>query len=183
MFGRSAKSPSVSVPDLHYRALVARARQPFFYRELGVPDTVEGRFDLIVLHLVLLVRRLSKEGEIGSALAQEVFDLFIRDMDRSIREMGVSDLGMKRRMRDVARSFYGRAEAYSGPLDADDRVELAKALHRNFFPEESQAAGASRLASQVEATVAALAATTRDELLSGEAFFGVLEPTLAPAPA
>jgi cytochrome b pre-mRNA-processing protein 3 len=174
MFGLFSKAPSVSVPDLHYRALVSRAREPFFYRELGVPDTVDGRFDLLVLHLVLLLRRLSAEGEIGAALGQDVFDLFVRDMDRSIRDMGVGDLGMKRRMRDIAKSFYGRAASYSVALDGSDPEALAAALDRNFFPDGSRPPAARRLAEQVRSTVAALRDTTREDLLAGEAFFGDL---------
>jgi cytochrome b pre-mRNA-processing protein 3 len=172
MFGLFSKAPSVSVPELQYRALVARARLPVFYRELGVPDTVDGRFDPLVLHLVLLLRRLNGEGEIGGALGQDIFDLFVRDMDRSIREMGVGDLGMKRRMRDIAKSFYGRAASYSAALDGSDPEALAAALDRNFFPEGSRPADAQRLAVEVRATVAALAGTTREDLLAGEAYLG-----------
>jgi cytochrome b pre-mRNA-processing protein 3 len=176
MFGLFSKAPSVSVPELHYRAVVSRAREPLFYRELGVPDTVDGRFDLLVLHLVLLLRRLNDEGEIGSALGQDVFDLFVRDMDRSLRDMGVGDLGMKRRMRDIAKSFYGRAGSYSAALDGKDPEALAAALDRNFFPGGSRPAAASRLAAEVRATVGALRDTTRDELLAGELSFGGLAP-------
>lgn len=172
MFGLFSRASPVSVPELQYRAVVARARLPVFYRELGVPDTVDGRFDLLVLHLVLLLRRLNAEGEIGGALGQDIFDLFVRDMDRSIREMGVGDLGMKRRMRDVAKSFYGRAASYSAALEDSDPEALPAALDRNFFPDDSRPAAARRLAAEVRATVAALQETTRDELLAGEAFFG-----------
>ena len=174
MFGLFSKARPVSVPELHYRAIVDRARRPLFYRELGVPDTVDGRFDLIVLHLVLLLRRLRTEGETGAALGQDVFDLFVRDMDRSIRETGVGDLGMKRRMRDVAKSFYGRAGSYSAALDANDSDAMAAALDRNFFPDGSRALLARGLADQVQVIVAGLQATTLGELLAGEASFGDL---------
>ena len=95
-----------------YGAVVAQARQVVFYRDLGVPDTVDGRFELIVLHMVLLLRRLNREGDDGAALRQALFDVLLDDMDRSLREMGVGDLGVGRRVKAMGKAFYGR--------DADD---------------------------------------------------------------
>jgi cytochrome b pre-mRNA-processing protein 3 len=122
-----------------YHAIVAQARQPVLYQRFAVPDTVEGRFEMIVLHSVLFFARLQREGEVGKALAQKVFDLFATDMDRSLREMGVGDLGVPKRMKAIGRSFYGRLEAYGKPLADGDRAGLAEALQRNLFPDEALA--------------------------------------------
>lgn len=175
MFGLFSKAYQVSVPELHYRALAERARDPVLYREFGVPDTLAGRFDLLVLHLVLLLRRLRAEGEIGEALGQDVFDLFVRDMDRSMRELGVGDLGMKRRMRDMAKGFYARAGVYNPVLDAGDEEALTRALEGSFFSDGSRPTAARALAAWVLKSATTLRETARGELLAGEAAFAGLE--------
>jgi len=103
-----------------YGAIVAQARRPVFYQGLEVPDTVLGRFDLIVLHLVLLLRRLREGEAVHRELAQGVFDAFCRDMDDNLREMGISDQGVPRQMRKVGAAFYGRAQAYEAALGEPD---------------------------------------------------------------
>src|SRR6266481_2450865 len=107
-----------------YQSLVAAARQPWFYAQGGVADTLDGRFDMIALHAWLVLDRLSA----GNApdLAQSVFDLMFQDLDRSLREMGVGDLGVPRRIKAMIQAFYGRAKAYSG-------VDLEAALTRNLY--------------------------------------------------
>src|SRR3974390_245218 len=89
--------PANSTIDVLYGAIVAQARLPSFYLIYGVPDTVEGRFDMIVMHLALVLRRLARERELGS-LGQGVFDRFCRDMDHNLREMGVGDLSVPKHM-------------------------------------------------------------------------------------
>src|SRR5215469_3651954 len=103
-----------------YGAIVAQARRPIFYLAFGVPDTAEGRFEMIALHVALLCRRLGREGEAGRSLSQGVFDMFCRDMDHNLREMGVSDLRVPKTMRKLGEAFYGRLEAYDRALAADD---------------------------------------------------------------
>ena len=117
-----------------YAEIVAAARQPVLYQAMGVPDSVDGRFEMIVLHLVLLFRRLGPEGETGKTIGQGVFDTFIPEMDRAMREMGVGDLGVPRRMKAIGRSFYGRLESYGRALAQGDRPGLETALQRNLFP-------------------------------------------------
>lgn len=118
-----------------YESIVAQARHPTLYAQYSVPDTVEGRFEMIVLHSVILFHRLRRDGDAGQALSQGIFDAFTVDMDRSLREMGVSDLSVPKRMKAMGRSFYGRAEAYGEPLAAKKQTALAEALHRNLFPD------------------------------------------------
>jgi cytochrome b pre-mRNA-processing protein 3 len=121
-----------------YGAIVAQARAPVFYAQMGVPDTVEGRFDMIVLHLALLVRRARRESEGTRALAQQVFDRFCTDMDHNLREMGVGEMAVPRRMRGFGEAFYGRASVYDAALDRGDAAELDAALVRNLRPAGGQ---------------------------------------------
>jgi len=139
-----------------YDTLVVQARNPTFYQAFGVADTVDGRFDLIVLHAVLLFNRLLGEGEAGRVLQQAVFDYFFADMDRSLREMGTSDLAVPRRVKVMAQSFYGRMGAYQPAIAAGDRALLAHAIERNLFPGMVRANESGALADYALATAAAL---------------------------
>lgn len=129
-----------------YGAIVAQARLPAFYVEFGVPDTMEGRFDLLVLHLVLALRRLSRAGERGREFGQQLFDAFCRDLDGNLREMGVGDLAVPKRMRGFGEAFYGRQGAYLLALEADDPAEFENALSRNILQAEGSDYRAVRLA-------------------------------------
>ena len=97
-----------------YGAIVAQARSSAFYADFGVPDTVEGRFDLIVLHLVLLLRRLDRDESVGRGLGQGLFDVFCRDLEANLREMGVGDLAVPKKMRQFAEAFYATPGSLSG---------------------------------------------------------------------
>jgi cytochrome b pre-mRNA-processing protein 3 len=142
--------PASSTIDALYGAIVAQARLPSFYLTYGVADTVEGRFDMIVLHLVLLFRRLAREPELSRSLGQGVFDRFCRDMDHNLREMGVGDLSVPKHMRRLAEAFYGRAGAYEQALASADDGLLTAALARNVFSDPgSEADEALRLANYV----------------------------------
>jgi len=114
-----------------YARIVAQARRPAFYRHAGVPDSVDGRFDMIVLHLALVVARLRREPDDGMALAQAIFDTMLDDMDRSLREMGVGDLAVGRRVKAMARAFYGRAAAYDAAIAGG--AALGEVLARNLY--------------------------------------------------
>ena len=116
-----------------YREAVAVARQPWFYRDLGVPDTLDGRFDLIALHAFLLIHRLQDVPDPGPALAQGVFDAMFSDMDNNLREIGVSDLSVGRRVRAMWEAFHGRSQAYAAAIDAADGPALAASLARNIW--------------------------------------------------
>jgi cytochrome b pre-mRNA-processing protein 3 len=152
-------SPRRSIGDL-YGAIVAQARLPAFYSGYGVPDTVEGRFDLIVLHLVLVLAQTGQQAKpddegaaraIGQEIGQNLFDEFCRDLDDNLREMGVGDLAVPKRMRGFAEAFYGRQAAYLAALAAPDRRELENALARNIFNGVTAGGGPARLAAYVRA--------------------------------
>ena len=141
-----------------YGMIVTQAREPLFYRDLGVPDTVNGRFDLLVLHLWLVLRRLrAVEGAAG--LSQALFDRFCNDMDDNLREMGVGDLTVPKRMRAFGEAFYGRTAAYDLALEAGEEP-LAQALCKNILNGEG-IENARRLALYAKAVIVSL--TGQDE--------------------
>ncbi|HEY2534086.1 MAG TPA: ubiquinol-cytochrome C chaperone family protein [Xanthobacteraceae bacterium] len=154
-------SPACSIRDL-YGAIVAQARTPAFYSGYGVPDTVQGRFDLIVLHLVLVLAQIEQQaGEptllqerAARGIGQQLFDAFCCDLDDNLREMGVGDLAVPKKMRGFAEAFYGRQAAYVAALTATDSRELENALARNIFDETKAGEGAARLAAYVRAVLA-----------------------------
>jgi cytochrome b pre-mRNA-processing protein 3 len=122
-----------------YEAAVRQARDPAFYERLGVPDTVDGRFELVALHGFLLLRRL-RTAPAGAALGQALFDVMFADMDASLREMGAGDLGVGRRVKTMAKGFLGRMAAYDAGLA--DAAALPAALRRNLYGTVEPAAGA-----------------------------------------
>jgi cytochrome b pre-mRNA-processing protein 3 len=153
-----------------YGAVVAQARSAAFYTDYGVPDTAEGRFDLIVLHLVLLLRRLGQETDLGKNLGQDLFDEFCRDLDANLREMGVGDLAVPKRMQGFAEAFYGRQSAYCDALSGTDGQAFEKALARNIY-RGGQGGDAARLAQYVRALVDDLDAQRDDAFNRGEVTF------------
>jgi cytochrome b pre-mRNA-processing protein 3 len=161
-----------------YGAVVAQARSTVFYADYGVPDTVEGRFDLIVLHLVLLLRRLGQqtgqetghEADLRRSLGQDLFDEFCRDLDANLREMGVGDLAVPKRMQRFAEAFYGRQSAYGEALSAPDRRDFEKALARNIY-QGSKGGPAARLARYARAVADDLDAQHDDALNRGVVAF------------
>lgn len=151
---RKPRIPSRGTIEAIYGMIVTQAREPLFYRDLGVPDTVNGRFDLLVLHLWMVLRRL-KAIEGGTGLSQTLFDRFCEDMDANLREMGVGDLAVPKRMQAFGEAFYGRAAAYDLAVTAGEEP-LAQALCKNIFNGE-QIENARRLAFYAEASISALA--------------------------
>jgi cytochrome b pre-mRNA-processing protein 3 len=138
---RNSQRASRGTIEAIYGMIVAQAREPVFYQSLSVPDTVNGRFDMVVLHLWLVLRRLQAHG--GTAtIAQSLFDRFCSDMDANLREMGVGDLTVPKRMQKFGEAFYGRTAAYDSAFATGDPA-MADALARNILndPDPSKAAG------------------------------------------
>lgn len=168
-----------------YTAAVGAARAPWHYGPaVGVPDTLDGRFDLIGLAVSLLIRRIRTDPDPrAGALAQAVFDAMFADMDITLREMGVSDLTVGKRVKRMWEAFHGRAKAYEAALDSADpgaleAGALEAALLRNIWrvePDAAEAAGhvagAAALAAQSRAVAAALAAQDFAALLAGRVGF------------
>jgi cytochrome b pre-mRNA-processing protein 3 len=140
-----------------YAAIVAQARQPDFYSDLGVPDTLEGRYELLMLHGFLYMHRLKNEAPPVKEVAQKVFDSMFTDMDRNLREMGVGDLTVPKKIKKMAQAFYGRLAAYDAALDAGGPA-LPEAVLRNVFGGDAEAkANAESLAAYMQRAAAALA--------------------------
>ena len=154
-----------------YCTAVQAARAPFFYAELGVPDTLDGRFDMVGLHVFLLIRRLQSMPEPGPDLAQAVFDAMFSDMDVNLRELGVGDMSIGKRVRAMWEAFHGRSRAYTDALDAGDAGALAESLARNVWRGAAPERAAGRLATFAEALAADLACQPAARLLAGEVAF------------
>ncbi len=153
-----------------YGAAVAAARDTHLYAHLGVPDTLDGRFDAVVLHVYLIVRRLDGEPDPAPALAQAVFDAMFLDMDINLREMGVGDLSVGKRNRAMWEAFHGRSAAYAAAWD--DPALLEAALARNIWRGAQPPAGsAAALARLAHAHAASLAEKGLPSLLRGEVRF------------
>lgn len=157
-----------------YGTIVAQAREPLFYRDLGVADTVNGRFDMLLLHLWMVMRELKLKGEAGASqqgllsqglLSQGLVDRFCSDMDDNLRELGTSDLRVPKKMQEFGRAFYGRAAAYDMALGAG-REPLALALSKNIY-NGTDVAHAGQMAGYVEMTIAHLATLDGATLTNG----------------
>jgi cytochrome b pre-mRNA-processing protein 3 len=158
-----------------YGMIVTQARSAAFYSDYGVPDTVQGRFDLIVLHLVLLLRRLAhadcREGG-GQELGQRLFDAFCQDLDDNLREMGIGDLAVPKHMRRFGEAFYGRQAAYLAALDSAEARDFENVLARNIFSGGVDVdARAARLARYAVAAIRELDAQEGTALMRGDVAF------------
>ncbi|MGH6727907.1 MAG: ubiquinol-cytochrome C chaperone family protein [Pseudolabrys sp.] len=162
LFRRAPRGP-YTISTL-YGMIVAQARFPGFYSDYAVADTVNGRFELIVLHLALVLERLAQEPPL-QRLGQGVFDRFCQDMDHNLREMGVGDVKVPKEMRRMGEAFYGRAQAYREALAAADNAPLVLALERNIYG--GTAAAAPRLAAYMREAVRELAAQDAAGLAGG----------------
>jgi cytochrome b pre-mRNA-processing protein 3 len=152
-----------------YGCAVRAARTPWFYAELGVPDTLDGRFDMVGLHAYLLIRRLSADPA-GQKLSQAVFDAMFSDMDINLREMGVSDLSVGKRVKTMWEAFHGRAHAYAEAMKTGPET-LAEALSRNLWPGERRDESAARLARLVYAQDAHLARRSLAQIRARDQLF------------
>jgi cytochrome b pre-mRNA-processing protein 3 len=160
---RKPRIPQRGTIEAIYGMIVTQAREPLFYRDLAVPDTVNGRFDLLVLHLWLVLRRLRPIGD-GAGLSQALFDRFCDDMDANLREMGVGDLTVPKRMQAFGEAFYGRTAAYDLALTAGWEP-LAQALCKNILNGE-HVEQARQLAQYAQAAIANLSGLDDAALLS-----------------
>lgn len=170
LFGLS-RSPNEKIVDFLYEQIVAAARQPRFYADWQVPDTPIGRFEMLSVHMFLFLRRARTGNETVAAIAQETVDAFFTDIDHSLRELGIGDVTVPKRMKKLAKMFYGRAQSYTQALEAGDKAALREALARNVAPEDPQWPGAPDLADYVFETDRALALQPDDAITSGRMSF------------
>jgi len=120
--------------DRLYRSIIEAAREPCFFASLGVPDSLDGRFETLALHTFLVVRRLKSDpSRAAKRLSRALLEAFFSDMDRSLREMGASDLGVGRRVKAMAQALYGRIKAYEAAVEETGDAALEAALRRNLY--------------------------------------------------
>ncbi len=167
LFG-SAGRTNQAIAAAVYSEIVAAARQPVYYSRLDVPDTPLGRYEMLSLHVFLFLRRMKGETGASAQLAQEVTDMFFEDLDHSLRELGIGDIGVPKRMKKLSKMFYGRAVAYGDALDSADREALAAALARNIQPELDEWSGAAELAEIMESQAEHLQNQDLGTILSGK---------------
>lgn len=153
-----------------YMSVVERARAPVFYADLGVADTPSGRFSLVALHGFVLMERLGRDAG-AAGLAQKIFDTMFADMDRNLREMGVGDLSVGKKIKSLAQHFYGLSAAVRDALNAEPGV-LEEVIRRNLYGGEDPGAEIlSVMSMDLRACVDALASQPLTELMQGEAAF------------
>ena len=166
-FRREPRAPD-TISTL-YGMIVAQARLPSFYRDYAVADTVNGRFDLIVLHLALVLDRLAGNPDL-QVIGQGIFDRFCQDMDHNLREMGIGDLKVPKEMRRLGEAFYGRSQAYRAAWAETDDGALVEALARNVYG-GTPASPAARLAAYIREALRDLRAQPPERLAAGELHF------------
>jgi cytochrome b pre-mRNA-processing protein 3 len=166
-----------------YASILDRAREPHFFASLGVPDTVDGRFETLALHAFLVLLRLKSEpSEAATGLSRALLEAFFADMDRSLREMGAADLGVGRRVKAMAQALFGRIGAYEKALAEAGDAALEAALRRNLYGtiDMPRLADLATLARYVRRQHAALAAQPFSELRAGRVEFMDLSDAMGP---
>lgn len=154
-----------------YGAVVTGARNPMFYWNMRVPDTPEGRFELVALHLFLALERVKDQGEAGQALAQRTIETFVTDMDDCMREMGVGDMVVSKKVKRAAAAFYERSRLYRAALGDEGDAALIRAIEASIEPAVSQPVDAPAIAAYMRAAQLAIAAMPLDALAEGQVSF------------
>ncbi len=163
-------NPEKKAAHTAYVQAVAAARRPVFYERLGIPDTVDGRFEMIALHVFLILHRIRADQR-AAGFGQRLYDLFFMDMDRSLREMGTGDLSVGKQIRAMAEALYGRIRAYQTALSSPDAMQ--QALMRNLYGTVStpSAEHVAAVAAYIDRQIAALDQAPIAEILLGDVRF------------
>lgn len=152
-----------------WHKIVEAARAPYVFTEWQVEDTLDGRFDSIALHTFLVLKRIRATGREGEALGQALFDLMFTDFDQALREMGIGDMGVGKRVKEMATAVLGRIAAYDKALEGDDRAMLEEAIHRNLYRDRDVGDGViNRVADFVATTDAALSTVSLQDIAAGQ---------------
>ena len=170
------KKQNQAIVERQYATLTSAARVPFFYSDLGVPDTVMGRYEMLSVVMILFFRRTARSQTSGQELAQEIVDAFFQDLDHSIRELGIGDQGVPKRMKKLAGMFYGRLETYARALDTGDAEQLAASLGRNIHPDPAPPVDMTGLAMWMIAAERQLAEISEDDISRGGAVIAAPGP-------
>ncbi len=156
-----------------YTAIVKQARTTSLYGDGMAPDSFDGRFDMLVLHVYLMLKRLKKDGPARGGAGQVIFDLFFQDMDQVLREMGVGDLGVGKKVKKMAEAFYGRVHAYDTAFEQNDEAVLLATLARNFYPSSPECLKLD-MASYAHALDAYLDGVESEKILTRDVFNGFM---------
>jgi cytochrome b pre-mRNA-processing protein 3 len=160
--------PARAVGRALYQSVVDQARTPALYADLGAPDTVEGRFEIYSLHVVLLLDRLRGHGDQAAETSQALFDTYVKALDHALREMGVGDLSVGKKMRKLGEALFGRAKSYEAAFQALPDTEALQALLVRTVYADAEIVPAPRLVDYVLAQRAALAGQPLERLLAGD---------------
>ncbi|HEY4191354.1 MAG TPA: ubiquinol-cytochrome C chaperone family protein [Mesorhizobium sp.] len=174
LFGRE-RHANRAITEALYGEIVAAARQSVFYSHWNVPDTPLGRFEMLSLHMFLFQHRLHGEQGVSQLLAQVLIDEFFLDVEHSLRELGISDVGVPKRMKKLAKMFYGRTAAYADSLERGDGASLAAALTRNVTPEATEWPQAQNLAAYALRVEKDLALQPSEAICAGTLSFPIAE--------
>lgn len=167
LFGK--KNNNQAIVERQYATLTAAARMPELYERLNVPDTVMGRFEMLSAVMILFFRRTRSSQTSGQEIAQEIVDAFFEDVDYSIRELGIGDNTVPKRMKKLAGMFYGRLESYAKAMDENDHEALAAALARNIHPKSAEAVDMHGLADWMFQAEAHLLSQPEELIATGSA--------------
>ncbi|MBL1420313.1 MAG: ubiquinol-cytochrome C chaperone [Alphaproteobacteria bacterium] len=163
-FGRERQEKQRA--DALYNHLIAASRNPMLYGSSGAPDTANGRFELIILHIFMLFRRMQDNDDQVQFIKQKTFDCFLENMDVNLREIGVGPDGVPKRIQKMLENFYGRAAAYQSAIDENDVEKLAEVIARNFYADgKTNEQGAQHIAQYVFNVIKRLDQTPTDDLL------------------
>jgi cytochrome b pre-mRNA-processing protein 3 len=170
--------PTQAVGKMLYASVVEQSRQPALYLDFAAPDTVEGRFEIYTLHTVLLLERLRvaepAQKQLAGATSQALFDTYVRELDNGLREMGVGDLSVGKKMRKLGEAFYGRGRNYDAALAAlPDQAALLALLGRTVYAGVDEPP-VGRLAGYVLRQREVLSAQPTEALLAGEVTWGAV---------
>jgi cytochrome b pre-mRNA-processing protein 3 len=168
-FNRTRRADRLIANTL-YEQIVAAARRPEFFADMDVPDTPLGRFEILSVHMILFLRRVRGVKEV-EPIAQQMTDEFFLDIDHALRELGIGDVGVPKRMKKLAKMFYGRVASYGDAVDKGDESALADALARNIMPDVPAWSGRTALCAYVRDTASHLAQMGNDEIAKGTITF------------
>ncbi|MEO0543722.1 MAG: ubiquinol-cytochrome C chaperone family protein [Pseudomonadota bacterium] len=174
LFRQKAASANARIVNTTFETIVAAGRQPVLYANWGVPDTPLGRYESLSLHLILFLHRTREASENVKALEQDVVDEFFKDIDHSVRELGVGDAGVPKRMKKLGKMFYGRMGPYWEAIDDNDEASLEDAITRNIMPEGSKPTApidGKALARYMMKSAEHLATLSDETLLNGQLSF------------
>jgi cytochrome b pre-mRNA-processing protein 3 len=160
--------PALAAGRALYGRAVEQSRSPALYSEFGAPDTVEGRFEIYSLHVVLLLDRMRGQGDAAGEVSQSLFDTYVKGLDHALREMGVGDLAVGRKMRKLGEAFYGRAKSYETAFATLPDTEALQALLTRTVYADAEVTPAPRLVAYILAQRAALAGQPLERLLAGQ---------------